>query len=296
MIFSPAGTNRRINRRRLFRDIGAGLLLLLFLAGCGLPTMSGLVEGLNRQTDLELVCDGSSSYLLLLDSLLAEKPADPTLLLNTTKAYIAYGMAMPECGRPERSAVLSEKVRIYGLRLLREVSGIRQNDTIDALREKLHAGDKGDVGALFWGAYGWATWIGYQQGAPAAVIDLPKIEMIMRRVVELDETFYNGGAHLFLGVYYTLKPASYGGDPDASRCHFEKALAISGGRFLPIQVAFANTYAKMVFDRELYEKLLEEVLAFDIAKIAQDCPNCLGTRGFTSRIACRYITHSENFL
>jgi hypothetical protein len=34
---------------------------------------------------------------------------------------------------------------------------------------------------------------------------------------------------------------------------------------LLIQVAFAKSYAKMVFDRELYEKLLEEVLLFDIA-------------------------------
>jgi radical SAM superfamily enzyme len=62
-----------------------------------------------------------------------------------------------------------------------------------------------------------------------------------------------------------LKPAVYGGDPTASRSHFEKALAISDHRFLPIQVAFARTYAKMVFDRELYEKLLKEVLTFDIA-------------------------------
>ncbi|MCK4837722.1 MAG: hypothetical protein KAS94_02910, partial [Desulfobulbaceae bacterium] len=154
--------------------------------------------------------------------------------------------------------------RKYGLRLLLDTTGIKQTDTIDEISDKLQASDRDSVEALFWGAYGWANWISFQQGAPAAVIDLPKVEMIMKRVVDLDETFYNGGAHLFLGIYYTLKPAIYGGDPDASRSHFKKALAISDNRFLPIQVAYANNYAKMVFDRQLHAKLLEEVLSFDL--------------------------------
>ena len=235
------------------------------LNGCGIPTMTGLIDGLNQQTDVELVCDGSSSFLLLLDSMLSNKPDNVKLLLNNTKAYSAYVQVMSECGHPERSEVLSEKAKEYGLRLLREKTGIIKSDSLEMISEKLHKSDKGDVPALFWGAYGWARWISYQQGSPAAVIDLPKIEMIMKRVVELDENFYNGGAHLFLGIYYTLKPAIYGGDPEASLFHFEKALSISTRRFLPVLVAHADSYAKMVFDRELYQKLLEEVLVFDIS-------------------------------
>lgn len=265
MPLTPIPKTNQVNILGPVRFLLPSVLLLLLLGGCGFPTMAGLVEGLNQQTDLELVCDGSSSYLLLLDSLLFENPDDIALLINTTKAYSAYVMVMPECGRPERSAVLSEKSQKYGLRLLREATGIRRTDSLDKLADKLEASDKDKVAALFWGAYGWAKWISFQQGAPAAVIDLPKVEMIMKRVVALDETFYNGGAHLFLGIYYTLKPAIYGGDPEASRSHFERALAISSNRFLPIQVAYANNYAKMVFDRQLHEKLLEEVLTFDLA-------------------------------
>lgn len=228
--------------------------------------MSGLIEGLNQQTDLELVCDGASSYLLLLESLLAENPHDKSLLLNTTKAYNAYTLVTDACGRPERAAILSEKAKEYGLRLLLAETDIKPGDSLDELMTKLQKNTtRGEVEALFWGTYGWANWISYQQGAPAALIALPKVETIMKRVVALDETFYNGGAHLFLGIYYALKPALYGGDPDASRHHFERALAISRHQFLPIQVAFARTYAKMVFDRDLYVKMLEEALAFDIS-------------------------------
>jgi len=243
-----------------------GYLLLLFLTGgCGIPSFSGMIDGLNRQDDLQLVCDGAPSYLLMLDSIVASSPDDTKMLLNATKAYNAYTMAMAECGNQERAGDLSKKARQHGLALLHEETGIDQKMSLDQLAVTLASKDRDAVPALFWGAYGWATWVSYQQGAPAAVIDLPKIELIMQRVLELDETYYNGGAHLFLGIYYSLKPEIYGGKPATSRQHFERALTINNRLFLPVQVAFAKTYAKMVFDRELHEDLLNEVLAFDIS-------------------------------
>ena len=224
-----------------------------------------MIDGLNRQNDLQLVCDGAPSYLLMLDSMVASSPDDTGMLLNATKAYNAYTMAMAECGDPKRAAVLSKKAKSHGLALLRESCNIDPSLSLEQLTVALDTMDQGDIPALFWGAYGWATWISYQQGAPAAVIDLPKIEQVMQRVLELDETYYYGGAHFFMGVYHSLKPEIYGGKPAESRHHFERALTISNRRFLPVQVAFASTYAKMAFDRELHESLLKEVLAFDIS-------------------------------
>ena len=90
--------------------------------------------------------------------------------------------------------------------------------------------------------------------------DLPIVESIMLRVIELDESFYYGGAHIFLGSYYGSRPQVYGGRPDASREHFERALEINKRQFLLTQVAYAQTYARMMYDRELYLKLLSEVL------------------------------------
>ena len=241
------------------------LALFIFSEGCGLPSISGIVDGLNHQSDLELVCDGAPSYLLMLDSMISSHPEDVSLLLNGTKAYSAYTAVMPECNRPDRVATLSEKARKYGLALLKETTGIKPGLNLEELDQIIKTKTGGDVQYLFWGAYGWTTWIKNQQGAPAAVIELPSIEKIMLRVVEIDETYYNSGAHLFLGVYYGLKPAMYGGKPELSRSHFERALAITDHRFLPIQVAYAETFAKMAFNRDLYEKLLREVIAFEIS-------------------------------
>lgn len=259
------------NNSRPGRKVWRGLLtftislaLLIFTGGCGLPTISGIVDGLNYQTDLELVCDGAPSYLLMLDSMISKDPGDISLLQNGTKAYSAYAAVMPECGKPQRAATLSEKAKKYGLALLGETTGIKQDQTIEELDRILKTNDSGEVEYLFWGAYGWATWIKYQQGAPAAIIDVPSVVQIMNRVIEIDETVFNGGAHIFLGVFHAIKPAAYGGKPELSRSHFEKALTIAHRRFLPAQVAYAEIYAKLMFDRELYEKLLREVIAFEI--------------------------------
>jgi hypothetical protein len=120
------------------------------------------------------------------------------------------------------------------------------------------------VPSLFWGGYGWALWLQYQAGSPASLAALAKVEKIMARVLQLDEGYNHGAAHLFLGSYYGSRSAMLGGNPAESRVHFERALAINDHQFLPAQVAFAETYARTVFDRDLFEQLLREVIDFPL--------------------------------
>jgi hypothetical protein len=242
-------------------------LLLLLVAGCSPTTslISSLATNLNRQNDLELVCEGAPAFLLIIDSLIADDPENSQLLLKGVQAYAAFDTAADECGRPERSGPLSAKAHSYGLALLREETGITPEMGLPEFSEALQKTNRSKVGPLFWGGYGWALWIAAQNGAPAALADLPRVEELMLRVVALDDTYYRGGAHLFLGIYYGSKPKMYGGKPELAREHFERALAINQRRFLPVQVAYAEYFARPVMNRELYRSLLEEVLAFDLA-------------------------------
>ena len=54
-----------------------------------------------------------------------------------------------------------------------------------------------------------------------------------------------------------------GGKPDEAREHFEKAIALTNGRDLGAKVEFARGYAKLMYDRELHDRLINEVLAAD---------------------------------
>ncbi|MBW2521496.1 MAG: hypothetical protein JRD64_02255, partial [Deltaproteobacteria bacterium] len=160
------------------------------------PLLDPLTLSLQRQTDLELLQDGAPSLLLILDGLLIRDPDNRQLLMAATKAYGAYATTLYENGNIERAAAISTRARDYGIRLLNQLPGLANlgshpyGSVADALRNI----PAGQVGPLFWGAYGWATWAQYQAGAPAAMADLPLIELIMLRVVELDESYYYGGA------------------------------------------------------------------------------------------------------
>jgi len=39
-----------------------------------------------------------------------------------------------------------------------------------------------------------------------AMSELPRVEWMMKRALELDEGFYYGGPHLFMGIWYGSRP------------------------------------------------------------------------------------------
>ncbi|MEA3348246.1 MAG: TRAP transporter TatT component family protein, partial [Pseudomonadota bacterium] len=84
---------------------------------------------------------------------------------------------------------------------------------------------------------------------------------MMLRVVELDESTYFGSAHLVLGSIYCSLSPMLGGKPEVGRRHFEQALTLSRRQYWPAQVAYADGYARQIFNRELFETLLNEVIS-----------------------------------
>jgi len=116
------------------------------------------------------------------------------------------------------------------------------------------------VPAAFACAGAWATWIRSNREDWSAVADKARVEALIRRVVELDPSYRAGTPYLYLGVLETLLPAALGGHPEEGRRHFERAIELSGGRDLMAKVLLASEYARMVFDRELHDRLCREVL------------------------------------
>ena len=93
-----------------------------------------------------------------------------------------------------------------------------------------------------------------------AMAELPRAELMMRRVLELNEAFYYGGAHIFMGVLDASRPRIAGGDLTRAQNHFLKAIELGDGKFLMAKIYYANSYAKKAFDRELYISILKDVL------------------------------------
>jgi hypothetical protein len=228
--------------------------------------MRPAIGNIQQQTDIELVCAGTPAYLLMVDSMLVSSPEDRGLLLAAAQSYSAYAMAVEECGGADdkRLGPVADKAKLYGLRLLGHYLPLTSGQDYEALDRKLNALDRGDVPDIFWGTFSWLTWVKTQQGSPEAIADLVVIEKIMARLLEIDDSYQGGSIHLFFGGYYAAKPAMFGGRPDLSKNHFEKALRLAEHRFLLTQTTYAETLARATLDRQLHDRLLNEVLAFPL--------------------------------
>ncbi len=260
-----------------------GLLLLLSLSGCTSMITSRLGNNLSsailNQDDPETVKAGAPAYLLLIDSLIEGSPQDVQLLIAGAKLYSVYTAVFVEDA--ERARRMSTKAKGYARRavclrydLFCTVDQGAFSDVLPVLRESRYK----DLPALYSYALSWALWIQNHSDDWAAVADLPKIEAILNRVVELEDDFEHGQAHLYLGVLHSQRPPALGGKPEQARHHFEKALIFSQGHNLMVQVEYAKRYGRMMFDQELHDRLLNDVLNADAEKPGYTLSNVLAQR------------------
>jgi tetratricopeptide (TPR) repeat protein len=247
------------------------LLIGVLLTGCSMQRLAvrstqGILErGLEvmyEEDDLPLAEQAVASNLKLIEALVRSDPNNKKLLLMASQGYSSYALGFVEDSDPERARKFYARGRDYGLRILLRKEQFRKalNADLEQFKEALRVFSKNDVPALFWTANGWGNWINLGLSDPNALAQLPKVRLLMERVLQLDEGYFYGSAHLFFGSLYGGIPKMLGGDPAKSRRHFERCLEINKGRFLMTYVLYARYYAVQVQDRALFEKLLRRVL------------------------------------
>ena len=247
------------------------LIAMLMMSGCSSLVGSltqGFAEDLSaailNSDDPAMVRDGAPAYLILIDSLLAGSPENVGLLSQSAELHSAYAGAFVD--DEERAARLHDKAR----RQIFTATCLSLKDACDLdarpFAEFLawtNSSTVKDVPALYNLASIWAGWIQGNSSDFSAIAELARVKALMQRVVELDETYSNGAAYLYLGVFETLLPPAMGGKPEIGRGHFERAMTLSSGNNLMVKVMLADQYARLVFDRELHDNLLIEVIAAD---------------------------------
>jgi hypothetical protein len=256
----------------LLRIAGASVLVLSScLSGCASIASKAasrfadnLTAAILDQPDPEIVRDGAPAYLLLIDSLLEGSPESPELLGASAVLYSAYAVLFAEDA--ERAQRLSTRAREQGEHALCVVearacglSG-KTYEEQTALLEQL---DERDVAALYAYSISSLAWLRSHRDDWAALAALPNVEAALLRVQALDPEYEAGSVQLYLGILNTLRPEALGGKPELGREHFERAIALSAGRDLSAKVELARSYARLVYDRELHDRVLNEVLQAD---------------------------------
>lgn len=223
---------------------------------------STLSAAVLNQSDPALVKSGLPAYLLLVDGLIRQHPDNKDLLASGAKLFALYGTDFePD---PEQAAALTQKARTYGAHALcLAYKPACHWDKLDytAFVAQLKGVKRKDIEYLYAYAVGWLAHLQATSEDWTAVAELPWVQAALQRALALDENYDDGTLQAYLGILDTLRPPAYGGKPAEAKKHFERAIQISHGRDLSFKVEYARRYARMVFNKQLHDRLLKEVLA-----------------------------------
>ena len=273
---------------RVAYRLAAAVCLLLFSAGCSIKKIAVNKLGnmlassgstFESDEDPDLVAAAIPFGLKLYEGLLAESPKHTGLLLAAASGFTEYSYAFIDLKAEEakeesvdKANALQERARkmylrahAYAMRGL-EVKypgfgAALDNDAITALKRVR----KTEVLLLYWCAASLGLAISTSKGSPEMIAQLPLVEMMVNRIVELDEAFDNGAVPEML---ITLEAARSGvklEDQEAAmRKHFDRAMEISKGKRAGTYVSFAENADELAQNAAEFKSMLEKALAIDV--------------------------------
>jgi hypothetical protein len=179
----------------------------------------------------------------------------------------------------ERTIAGFQRARFFGVELLnRKAVGFdaatRNADTMRAWMTH-NFNDRKEAEDLLWISYAWIGMVGAAKDNPAVVADLYVGVAIAERSMELDDKIDYGLVHVLLGAYHARTAQS---ELDEAKQHFDAAMKIGEGKYLPTQLNYATRYYCAKSDRKNYEKMLNDVLAAGDPIPAERLPNLIAKR------------------
>lgn len=269
-----------------------GLVSLTGIAGCNLNQFAAdqtgeIAEagsiGINGQWDYELAGLATPGAIVQGEALLSVSPDNEKLIIGLARAYVAYTYGWvqdeweraDEAGDFERADALEARVRLlYQRTTALGLRALRKHDENGKLDETLKSGkvdlvkaylsetftDQADVPALYWAGLGWGSAIANAGGDVRQVADAPIARAVLERSVELDPSYADAGGLGILASVEGMFPELFGGDLKKAKAMFERAIEISKRRNHLLLLGYAKNYAVNAQDRELFVKLVREVL------------------------------------
>ena len=244
------------------------IILLLISSGCSQLVSKAkqdfaddLSTTMLEQNDPETVKQAVPAYLILISSMIKGDPDNVELLVSGSRLYGAYASVFVEDRlRQKRLSTVSFDYAHHAFCVHKpSACNIRELSYYE-FEQSLKQFTMDDVQVLFALGSAWAGWLQANSADWNAVAELPRIKSIIQRVLELEPTMNNGDAYLYMAVMESFLPPAMGGKPELAKKNFEQAIEISDGSNLMAKLLFAEKYARLVFDKQLHDQLLEEVI------------------------------------
>lgn len=283
----------------LFLLPGAGCLRSIAL-GAAANALAATGNSYSSDEDPELIAAAAPFGLKTMEQVLAEKPEHVGLLTALVSGFTAYAVVFVGQDADEmdekdvergkvlhlRARKLLLRARGYGLRGLEvnhpgfiEAFKTGGPDSAPARAKLLAAMTKDDVKLLYWTGASWALAIASKKDDMKLVGELPLVEELMTRALQIDEGFDRGSIHEFFVAYDASRDETAGGGPAKSKEHLDRALALAKNEKLGVLVSFAESVCVGRQDKAEFTRLLTQVVSFDVDSAPNDrLPNLLAQR------------------
>jgi predicted anti-sigma-YlaC factor YlaD len=122
---------------------------------------------------------------------------------------------------------------------------------------------KEQVPLMYWTAAAWAGAVNLSKEDPHLIAEIPQLEALMDRALDLDPAWDHGAIHSFMITYAMARQGGNGDPVEEAKKHFEKAIEYSEGQQVAPYVSYAESVAVQDQDVELFESLLNKALSID---------------------------------
>jgi hypothetical protein len=234
-----------------------------------------------QDEDLELIEAALPANIKLLEAFLVEAPDDLQIRALLARLYGSYAFAFAERdmeavdllpGRfpePVRAEPTAERVRRYyrkGAEYALSVIEARHPGCREQLADVTRSescfsriGNE-DLPALFWYGFDLGGYVNNSRGSIRALSKAHLAEEAMKRVLAIDPTYYHGGAHLFMLIYYAARPPMAGGNPETAMTHYRVLKKMHGDGFLLPDLFRARYLLYQQQDREAFHQVLTDMV------------------------------------
>jgi len=227
--------------------------------------------------DPTLVGEALPFSLKLMETILLETPEHRGLLVAAGSGFTLYAhayvlqparrleptdLSTSRLGRA-RAKKLFLRGRGYAGRALELFSpGILQSLLTDP--DGATAGLKREaVPAMYWYAAATGSAVSADKNDMDLVADLPVVAALLDRALTLDEGWSQGAIHELLMVLEASGSMGAGGTEKAEE-HFRRAMELNQGNSVGPLVSFAESVCVQEQDRDRFDNLLNQALAFDV--------------------------------
>ncbi len=227
-----------MNGTRKYRVV-AILLVCVVLFGCSPvtgPSADDILKGMARVSENTIIRDALPTYIIMMETMLGKNPQDAKVLVAAARLYSMYGGYFVD--EPARAKFLTTRALEYALSAAdRQIPGMgkARSGRYEDFERLVNGVGPGDIATLFFTGSIWLDWARVRKDDLDAVADLPRIQLLMQRVVAFDADYQDGLATLYLAI---LAAMEYG-DVRQVRRYFTLAALQADGKHLMADYFFA---------------------------------------------------------